>query len=174
MVNYKDNWMQKKDIRSEDILLGTDLNEQEIMRILKASNKNAADSALYNRANILRHSLTDYKEKRLKSVARVGEDVLRYYTELKTLTDKLDLNLTTKFFHLWLSESGKINIVDEKSLESLFTRVNHKTSLKYNPYNLKALLIFRLRKKGKRLEGVTPKSKLDEILFKALNEQVNK
>lgn len=170
MVDYKDDWMKKKDIRHEDYVLGTDLDEQEIMKILRASNKNATDTSLYNRAKILKHSVTDYKEKRLKSVARVGDNVLKYYAELKSLTDKLDLNLTTKLFHLWLSETGKINTIDEKSLESLFTRANHKTSLKYNAYNMKALLIFRLRKKGKRLEGITAKNKLDEILFKALNE----
>lgn len=169
MGSIKDDWREKKDIREEDYLLGTSLSEEEIAKILQASNPRNTTN-LYNRTKILRNMLEDYESRRIKQVARLGENVLKHYTELKQVTDKLGLNLTAKLFHLWLSETGKIHQIDDNSLQNLFTRKDHKTDLTYNAYNLKSLLLHRLRKKGKRLHGLSGKNTLDEILSAALLE----
>ncbi|MEM4394646.1 MAG: hypothetical protein QXK74_07185 [Candidatus Nitrosocaldaceae archaeon] len=167
-MSIKDDWMEK-DIREEDYLLGTDLSEEEIAKILQASNPRNTTN-IYNRAKILKYSMEDYKSRRYKQVARIGEHVLKHYIELKQIADKLDLNLTAKMFHLWLVDTGRINQVSVESLDTLFTRRDHKTTLKYNPYNLKSLLLFRLRRKGKKLEGLSGRNSLDEILQRALQE----
>lgn len=169
MGSIKDSWVEKREIREEDYLLGTSLTEEELAKILQASNPRNTTN-LYNRTKILRNIMEDYESRRIKQISRLGEHVLKHYTEFKRITDKLGLNTTAKLFHLWLTETGRINLVNQESLDTLFTRKDHKTKLQYNPYNLKSLLLFRLRKKGKKLEGLSGRNSLDEILQRALME----